>query len=126
MKNCIDKLNNLLICATKKRPDGPPSVLSGSESVNTERDKLKSFLAETLAKQLVQRGMKEVTDYDLHKIVYAIASKTCLDDGNLVPPPKYPPLPSPPPPQREPGGYDYYNQGYNNSSGMSGHFANPM
>ena len=130
VKNCIDKLNNLLICATKKRPDGPPSVLSGiEESVNTERDKLKSFLAETLAKQLVQRGMKEVTDYELHKIVYAIATKTCLDDGNLCPPPKYPPLPSPPPPQREPGGgYDYYNQGYNNSrpSGMSAQFTNPM
>ena len=80
MKNTIEKLNSLLYSATKKRPDGPPSVLSGAESEkeNNERDKLKSFLAETLAKQLVQKGMKDVTEYELHQIVYAIATKTSL------------------------------------------------
>ena len=80
VKNTIEKLNSLLYSATKKRPDGPPSVLSGAESEkeNNERDKLKSFLAETLAKQLVQKGMKDVTEYELHQIVYAIATKTSL------------------------------------------------
>ena len=117
VKNCIEKLNHLLTCATKKRPDGPPSVLSGTESENNEKDKLKSFLAETLAKQLVTRGMKDITEYELHKIVYAIATKTSLDDGNLCPPPAYPPLPSPPPPQQPPAaGYDYYNQGFSNTA----------
>jgi len=119
VKNTIEKLNSLLYSATKKRPDGPPSVLSGAESEkeNKERDTLKSFLAETLAKQLVQKGMKDVTEYELHQIVYAIATKTSLDDGTLMPPPKYPPLPSPPPPQQQPmAGYDYYNQGYGNSN----------
>ena len=121
VKNCIDKLNNLLMCATKKRPDGPPSVLSGTESENSEKDKLKAFLAETLAKQLVLRDMKDITEYELHKIVFAIATKTSLDDGNLCPPPAYPPLPSPPPPQQPPaGGYDYYNQGFNNSGTVGG------
>ena len=80
MKTTIEKLNSLLYSATKKRPDGPPSVLSGAESEkeNNERNKLKSFLAETLAKQLVQKGMKDVTEYELHQIVYAIATKTSL------------------------------------------------
>ena len=80
MKTTIEKLNSLLYSATKKRPDGPPSVLSGAESEkeNKERDTLKSFLAETLAKQLVQKGMKDVTEYELHQIVYAIATKTSL------------------------------------------------
>ena len=80
VKNTIEKLNSLLYSATKKRPDGPPSVLSGAESEkeNKERDTLKSFLAETLAKQLVQKGMKDVTEYELHQIVYAIATKTSL------------------------------------------------
>ena len=78
VKNCIDNLNSLLMVATKKRPDGPPSVLSGTDNENKEKEKLKSFLAETLAKQLVQRGMKDITEYELHKVVYAIATKTCL------------------------------------------------
>ena len=40
-----------------------------------------------------------------------------LDDGTLMPPPKYPPLPIPPTPQQQPmAGYDYYNQGYGNSN----------
>ena len=80
VKTTIEKLNSLLYSATKKRPDGPPSVLSGAESEkeNKERDILKSFLAETLAKQLVQKGMKDVTEYELHQIVYAIATKTSL------------------------------------------------
>ena len=113
MKTCIEKLNGLLSCATKKRPDGPPSILSGSDPISTERDKLKEFLAETLAKQLVQRGMKDINDYELHKIVHAIAEKTSLDDGTLVPPPKYPPLPSPPPQRQD---FGFYNQGYSTNS----------
>ena len=109
VKGCIDKLERLLACATKKRPDGPPSVLSEVDPKNTEREKLKSFFAKTLATQMVQRGIFNLTDYELHKLVYAIAEKTTLDDGTLAPPPKYPPAPSPPPPQP---GYGYYGQGY--------------
>ena len=109
VKGCIDKLERILTCATKKRPDGPPSVLSDVDPKTTEREKLKSFFAKTLATQMVQKGMANLTDYELHKLVYAIAVKTSLDDGNLVEPPKYPPAPSPPPPQQ---GYGYYGQGY--------------
>ena len=77
----------------------------------SENDKLKSFLAEQLAKQLVLRGMKDIDDWELHKIVYSIAEKSALDNGTLAPPPKNRPAP-PPMTQAE----DYYNyqhlQGY--------------
>jgi hypothetical protein len=111
VKKCIEKLNLLLQCATKKRPDGVPSFL-GSQltagQVKTSKEKLATFLAETLSKQLVIRGMKDINDWELHKIVYAIAEKSELNaDGCLLPPSAYPPAPSPPPPQ-----YNYYNQGY--------------
>ena len=109
VKGCIDKLERILTCATKKRPDGPPSVLSDVDPKTTEREKLKSFFAKTLATQMVQRGMANLTEYELHKLVYAIAVKTSLDDGNLAEPPKYPPAPSPPPPHHS---YGYYGQGY--------------
>ena len=109
VKGCIDKLERILTCATKKRPDGPPSVLSDVDPKTTEREKLKSFFAKTLATQMVQRGMVNLTEYELHKLVYAIATKTSLDDGTLAEPPKYPPAPSPPPPQQN---YGYYGQGY--------------
>lgn len=98
------------MCATKKRPDGPPSILSGTDS--DEKDKMKAFLAETLAKQLVQRKMTEITDFELHKLVYAIAQKTFLDDGTLAVPPKFPPLPSPPP-RRDDYGFGYTSNNSN-------------
>ena len=127
VKICIDKLNSLLICATKKRPDGPPSLLSGTGSDpggnTSDREKLKSFLAETLAKQLVQKGMKDVSDYELHKLVYAIAEKTALDDGTLAPPPKYPPPLPKQMPQEQYGGYYGGQQGYSYSTAGN---ANPM
>ena len=96
VKNCIEKLNKLLLCATKKRPEGPPSVISGTDILTEDKTKLKEFFAEALAKQLIQRNMKEITTYELHKLVFAIAQKTILDDGTLVAPPQFPPLPSPP------------------------------
>ena len=122
VKNCIEKLNNLLVCATKKRPDGPPSLLgstsnlgtSASDEADLEKEKIKSFLAEQLAKQLVIRGMKNIDDWELHKIVYSIAEKSALDDGTLAPPPKNRPAP---PPQPQHDFYDNYGmQGY--STGM--------
>ena len=63
-----------------------------------------------MAKQLVLRGMKDIDDWELHKIVYAIAEKSALDNGTLAPPPKNRPAPPPAPSQ------DFYNyqhlQGY--------------
>ena len=118
VNNCIGKLDHLLICATKKRPDGPPSILGGSslgfeDAEIAERKKLKTFLAEQLAKQLVLRGMKNIDDYDLHHIVYEIAQKTALDDGTLATPPKHRPAPPPmPAPPQEYYGYPPGYQGY--------------
>ena len=118
VNNCIGKLDHLLICATKKRPDGPPSILGGSslgfeDAEVAERKKLKTFLAEQLAKQLVLRGMKNIDDYDLHHIVYEIAQKTALDDGTLATPPKHRPAPPPmPAPPQEYYGYPPGYQGY--------------
>ena len=110
----------------QKRPDGPPSLLSGtgtgSDLQNPEKDKLKTFLAENLAKQLVQRGFKDITDFELHQLVYTIAEKTSLDDGNLAVPPKYPPLP---PPQEPPfGAGGFYGGGQ--QQGYSTAAMNPM
>ena len=105
--------------ATKKRPDGPPSILGSSNfggiEEKSEDEKLKSFLAEQLAKQLVLRGMKDIDDWELHKIVYSIAEKSALDNGTLAPPPKN--RPAPPPSQASaPISQDYFNyqhlQGY--------------
>lgn len=124
VKNCIEKLNALLMCATKKRPDGPPTILGSFDPQAETKKQLKGFLAENLAKQLIQRGMKDITDYELHKLVYAIAQKTFLDDGSLVEPPKYPPLPSPPPRNyHQQDSYQsgsFFTQGYKSSLDQPG------
>lgn len=105
VKVCISKLNNLLMCATKKRPEGPPTVLGTTIFAESDaKDNLKKFFAENLAKQMVLRGMFDFTDWELHRLVYAIAEKTALDDGTLAPPPKAPP-PQLLPPREKFGGY---------------------
>ena len=55
------------------------------------------MFAELLAKQLMLRGQYDITDHELHKLVFAIAEKTDLDDGTLAPPPPT----TPPPPMAE-------------------------
>ena len=52
------------------------------------------MFAELLAKQLMLRGQSDITDHELHKLVFAIAEKTDLDDGTLAPPPPFPLPPS--------------------------------
>ncbi len=119
VKNCISKMNVLLQCATKKRPEGPPSLLgSSSDKEYKDREKLKSFLAESLARQLVIKGLSDIDDWELHKVVYSIAEKTALDDGSLCPPSTHPPpkpAPMPMDPGPTPSQYGYYNQGYSSS-----------
>jgi hypothetical protein len=49
------------------------------------------MFAEILAKQLMQRGKSDISDHDLHKLIFSIAEKTDFDDGTLCPPPPTPP-----------------------------------
>lgn len=64
------------------------------------------MFAELLAKQLMLRGQSDITDHELHKLVFAIAEKTDLDDGTLAPPPPFPLPPSTAQPKRDAwGGY---------------------
>ena len=67
----------MLYFATKKRTEGPPQFWVGQNQKRktTKRDKLKSFLAETLAKQLVQKGRKDVTNMNcIRLIIYFVIS----------------------------------------------------
>ena len=64
------------------------------------------------------RGLSDIDDYELHKLVFAVAEKSILDDGTLCPPPAYPPAkPAPPPASTQPQ-YGYYNQGYTTGGAM--------
>jgi hypothetical protein len=68
------------------------------------------MFAEILAKQLMQRGRGDISDHDLHKLVYSIAEKTELDDGTLAPPPPTPPPVFVPQQQTEQQLYSNYSQ----------------
>ena len=100
VRNCVDKLNVLLQCATKKRPSQPPSLLG--KDPKTEADtKLKGLLAEQLSRVLIKKNMGGISEYALHCLVYEIAKTTELDNGSLCPPPDEPP-PEPEPTQPAP------------------------
>ena len=73
------------------------------------------MFAEILAKQLMQRGRSDISDHDLHKLIFSIAEKTDLDDGTLAPPPPTPPpAPAPAPvvvaPMKQENLYENYNR----------------
>lgn len=91
MRNCVDMLNVLLQCATKKRPLHPPSLLPQDNEEDKAKAKYKSLLAEQLAKILVKRGMEKISEYALHCLVFEVAKTTEIDDGTLCPPPEGPP-----------------------------------
>lgn len=137
VRTCIDRLASLLDMATKKRPLVPPNLLAalkpGStineqqpQSKEDKMTKLKRMFADLLAKQLVQRGRADISDHDLHKLVYTIAEKTDLDDGNLAPPPPTPPPVYVPPQQvYNPGPQmNFYGGGPKSYSGASNYNEN--
>ena len=59
----VDHISILLRSATKKRPLEPPNLVAPQRE--NEKARSKKMLAEELAKILVQRGMENISEYDL-------------------------------------------------------------
>ena len=107
VRSCVDKLNILLQCATKKRPSHPPDLLAVDPKAD-DKSKFKAMFAEQLAKVLIQKDMEKISEYALHCLVYEIAKTTELDDGTLCPPPDEPPKEPTPEPTPPPSNYQSY------------------
>ena len=113
----LDHLTRLLRASTKKRPLQPPKLTTPPD----EKTKLQRMLSELIAKLLVQKGMADMSDYDLKTLVFKAVQDTELE-GTVAPPGERPP-PSPPRPppsnpyghygsQNEPRQQDGYSSGY--------------
>ena len=60
----VSHISVLLRSATKKRPLEPPNLVTPVK-VADEKAKTKRMVAEEMAKILVQRGMENISEYDL-------------------------------------------------------------
>ena len=90
----MDHLTRLLRSATKKRPLQPPKLTAPPD----EKTMLQKMLSELVAKLLVQRGMGDISDYDLQALVFKVVQDTVLE--GTVPPPGERPPPPPAAPQQ--------------------------
>lgn len=59
----VSHISGLLRSATKKRPLEPPNLVAPQK--HSEKTKSQRMVAEELAKILVQRGMENISEYDL-------------------------------------------------------------
>lgn len=83
-------LTRLLDASTKKRPLVPPKLAPPSNPMEEARNKFKKMVAEQMAEILVQKGGKNISEFDLRKLVYLTIKDTELDDGTLEMPTKKP------------------------------------
>ena len=83
-------LARLLDASTKKRPLVPPKLAPPSNPAEEARNKFKKMVAEQMAEILMQKGGKNISEFDLRKLVYLTIKDTELDDGTLEMPVKKP------------------------------------
>ena len=83
-------LSRLLEASTKKRPLVPPKLAPPSNPLEEAKNKFKKMVAEQMAEILMQKGGKNVSEFDLRKLVYLTIKDTELDDGTLEMPIKKP------------------------------------
>ena len=83
-------LARFLDAATKKRPLVPPKLALPSNPALEARTKFKKMVAEQMAEILVQKGGKNIAEFDLRMLVYLTIKDTELDDGTLEMPVKKP------------------------------------
>eukprot|EP00095_Tigriopus_kingsejongensis_P011972 snap_masked-scaffold906_size82779-processed-gene-0.4 protein:Tk11972 transcript:snap_masked-scaffold906_size82779-processed-gene-0.4-mRNA-1 annotation:"conserved hypothetical protein" len=91
----MSHLVRLLRSSTKKRPLHPPTL--SAVPMKDGRTKFKEMVAEQMAKILIKKGRGNISDHDLHCVVFQAIKRTELDDGTIQPPLYRAPTPPPQP-----------------------------
>lgn len=89
VESTLENINRILRASTKKRPERPPHLVTKDQLLKKDREKMKTLIAETMTKVLIERGRSDIDDYDLAVLLCKVIENTVLDDGRYVIPPKH-------------------------------------